>query len=220
MQRRETPRPHGVVRYRHGPGEDGTPGKGCRCPACRDAKAAYERHRTRMIAYGRWGGYTDAAGTRRRIQALMRNGWPLAKLTARLGVSREFESVVRGATDRVYPATAAAVAALYDELWDQAPPREARYDRMGSTRARNHAVARGWQPVGAWDDDPGSPHFIDDPDARPVPGCVRTERREWGAVAAETLELAGQGEHPDLIAARLGTTVKTVKRTLERAKAA
>lgn len=218
-RRRKTTRPHGTVRYRHGPDENGTPGRPCRCAACRDAKRVYEAHRTRMIAYGRWEGYADATGTRRRVQALMRNGWPLAKLAARLGVSREFETVARGETGQVYPATAEAVRALYDELWDQSPPREARYDRMGSTRARNRAIALGYQPVGAWDDSPG-PHFIDDPAAVPVPGCVRQDKRQYGSLTEEAAELAGHGEHPEMIAVRLGTSVKSVERTLTRIREA
>ena len=92
------------------------------------------------------------------------------------------------------------------------------WDRRAVAKAREYARENGFAPPQAWDDDPG-PHFIDDPAATPVPGWER-EGREWGVATADTVELAGYGVAPDLIAARLGTTVKTVKRTLERAKAA
>jgi hypothetical protein len=213
------PRPHGASRYRHGPGWDGTPGKGCRCTVCRRGRKAEEARRHQLIAAGEWEGYADASGTRRRIQALMRCGWPLAKLEARLGVSREIEEVVRpGGRVVVRPFTARAVAALYDELWDQPPPRAGRYDRAGSTRARNRAVAGGWPPPLGWDETPG-PHCIDDPDATPAPGWERGERREWGVVTADAVELAGFGVDPELIAVRLGVKAATVERALERYRA-
>ena len=220
MPPRKTTRPHGAGRYRHGPGEDGAPGKKCRCLVCRRARKAEDVRRERLIACGQWEGYADATGTRRRLQALMRCGWPLARLSARLGVSRELEAIVRpGGPPAIRAFTARAVAALYDELWDQVPPRQGRQYRAGSTRAVNRAVAEGWPPPQAWEDDPG-PHCIDDPAAVPAPGWERQDRREWGALAEEAAELGAQGENPEMIAARLGASVGTVTRTLERAKAA
>jgi len=213
---RATVRPHGAARYRHGPDEHGTEGKPCRCKTCREAKRRYEARRSRLIAYGQWEGYLDAAGTRRRLQALMFNGWTMAKLTARLGVSRELEGIVKERSVLVYPATAEAVKALYDELWNRQPPQAGRYDRMGATRARRRALALGYQPAGAWDDEPG-PHYIDDPAATPVPGCIRKERREWGALTEEAVELNELGEHVEMIAIRLGVKPETVERTLQRA---
>ena len=50
----------------------------CRCLACREAKNAYERHRTRQIAYGRWTAWADAEPARAQVLRLMRDagiGW-------------------------------------------------------------------------------------------------------------------------------------------------
>lgn len=215
MRRREYP--HGPLRYRHGPDENGTPGKGCHCPVCTDGKRRYEAHRARMIAYGRWEPTADATGTRRRIQALMRNGWSAARLAARLGMSREFEAILR-VRGVVKVSTAKAVAALYDELWDQQAPCLERYDRASSTRARNRAVKAGWPPPAAWDDE--GPHCIDDPDARSAEGWERRGGvRRYGVLAEEAAELAGHGEIPEMIAARLVASLASVERTLSRAAA-
>ena len=209
-------RPHGMTRYKNGPDQHGNPGRGCRCAACRAAVNAYERNRVRQIAYGRWQARTDAAGTRRRVQALMRAGWALGALGARAGRTRK--AMAKILTYRnVSPATAAWVRELYDDLWDRPPPEATRLEKGAATKARNYAREHGFAPVGAWDDDPGSPHFIDDPDAVPVPGCVRGDRPEWGALTENAVELAGQGEHVEMIAQRLGVKAKTVERTLQRA---
>ena len=195
------------VRYRNG------------CPACRDAKRAYEANRIHMIASGEWEGLADGTGARRRIQALVYGGWPLTWLSARLGGDSTLARKILARRCGLTAATDRAVRALYDDLWDQEPPAVTTWDRRAVAAARKHAREHGWVPALAWDEDPG-PHFIDDPAAVPVPGCVRGERREWGAVAADAAELDAQGEIPEMIAQRLGVTVKTVERTLQRALSA
>lgn len=47
---------------------------GCRCRPCRDAANAHARHRSRMIAYGRWQPYVDAQPAREHCQALLADG--------------------------------------------------------------------------------------------------------------------------------------------------
>ena len=42
----------------------------CRCRLCRDAASAYERHRQRQAAYGRWTPYVDAQPARDHVRAL------------------------------------------------------------------------------------------------------------------------------------------------------
>lgn len=160
-------RPHGLTRYNHGPDERGTPGKGCRCPECREANSAWARNQYRMIAYGRWQPFRDAAGTRRRLQALIWNGWSFTGLAARLGCTRQ---AVRARLDygKVTVAVEGAIRALYDDLWDQAPPEGTKDEKRAVTMARRYAREHGFVPVGAWDDDPG-PHCIDDPAAVPAP---------------------------------------------------
>ena len=168
--------PHGTRRrHKHGPDEHGNPGKGCGCTECREASNAYDRHRHRMIAYGRWEPHEDAAGTRRRVEALMWNGHSLTGLASALGWSRQvLRHKMRGR--RVSPASAAAVRALYDDLWDQPPPQGTPYERRAVTTARGYARERGWVPPLAWDED-----AIDDPAAVPAQGWRRRSERHPAA---------------------------------------
>jgi hypothetical protein len=102
----------------------------------------------------------DATGTRRRLQALVAGGWPQARLAVRLGMDPgNFSAAIN--SQQVKVRTVRAVRALYDELWC-ADPREHGVGNQAYSRARNHAQARGWAPVGCWDDD-----SIDDPAAFP-----------------------------------------------------
>lgn len=102
----------------------------------------------------------DATGTTRRLQALVASGWPQARLAARLGILASNFCLTITA-ERVTVRTARAVSSLYDALW-QLDPREHDVDNQAYSRARNHATAHNWAPVGAWDDD-----TIDDPAATP-----------------------------------------------------
>lgn len=205
---------HGLGRYKKGPDEHGTADKGCRCGTCRAANAAWQRNQRRMTAYGRWEGRTDAAGTQRRIQALMRNGWSMGLLSARLGCTRQVlrKQLLHGVW--VMADTAAQVRALYDVLWDQPPPERDRFERRAATVTREYARRNGFAPPLAWDDDD-----IDNPAARPADGWERREGREYGALAEEAAELAGHGEIPEMIAVRLAAPLASVERTLSRAAA-
>jgi hypothetical protein len=107
----------------------------------------------------------------------------------------------------VPPWFAAAVAALYDQVWDVPG---------GFAEAAAYANARGWAPPMAWDDNPGDPHFIDDPDApvsdwrpRPADPADRAEDiRDLMTAAAgyRTLQEVGWrlGISPDNAARLLG----------------
>jgi DNA-binding XRE family transcriptional regulator len=205
-------RPHGLPRYNRGPDEHGVSGRGCRCGTCRAAKASYGRHRDRMIAYGRWAPHVDATGSRRRLQALIRNGWSMPELAARLGCSRQ---ALRDRLDcaRVTAAGAARISVLYDSLWDRTPPQGTRYEKTAATMARRYAAERGWVPPLAWDE-------IDDPAASPADGWERGDdgKREWGTLTAEALELAGFGLDERQIAERLGVSAGTLSVTLARAR--
>lgn len=96
------------------------------------------------------GNLLPAAGTHRRLQALMALGWPLSVIAKRLGVhhDRIRQYLIQRS---VYATTAARVAALYDELSMTPGP---------SVRARREAARRGYVPPLAWDDE-----TIDDPAA-------------------------------------------------------
>jgi len=109
----------------------------------------------------------DAAGTRRRIQALGRIGWARAEVATRLGV----HPCAPGkwvANRCVTRDTAARVAALYTHLSTVPGP-----SRLAALRAQR----AGWPPPIAWDDD------IDDPHARPNLGAPDTDLVDEVAVA-------------------------------------
>lgn len=276
-------RQHGTnTRYVWGPDENGTPGRGCRCAACRNARRVAANHRNRMLIYGRWQPYVDAGparehirmlaasgigwkrtaelaglststvnkllygghgrppsrrirpeteaailavqpsvdllggsalvaatGTHRRVQALVAIGWSQQKLAVRLGMlPSNFGSMMR--RDEVYAATVRAVAALYDELWDQPPPEETHRNRIAANRARNYARNRGWAPPAAWDDD-----RIEDPGARPA-DWKRPERLSSAELAEEARELFSQGYSRARAAERLGVSVAALDKALER----
>jgi hypothetical protein len=213
----ESPRHGTPARYQRGPDEHGQPGKGCRCTPCREANTAYSGRRSRLIAYGRWQYQLDAAGTRRRLQALIWNGWSAAALAARYGCTRRAVRKML-AYERVSPATAAKVRALCAGLQYQPPPQGTPHERRAVTMARRYAREHGFAPIGAWDDEPG-PHFIDDPAAVPVPGAERGERRERGALYDEAVELLGFGLDLNQAAERLGVEKSTLSTTLSRERA-
>ena len=155
----------------------------------------------------------DATGTRRRLQALAAVGWSANRLADQLGVERAHVGrIIRGDNPRVSAATARAVRGLYDELWDQLPPEGTRWEKVSVSRTRNHARLQGWPPAAAWD-------AIDDPDASPAEGWERSEKRERGTLAAETLDLLGMGLDLTEAAERLGVSRSTLTTTLSRARA-
>ncbi|MCL2586095.1 MAG: hypothetical protein FWE35_26980, partial [Streptosporangiales bacterium] len=128
----------------------------------------------------------DATGTRRRIQALVRRGWSLSKISQRLRTDRANMKRLLTA-GKVRAETARKVRDLYNEIWDEPPPEDGHRDQIAASRARNRAEAEGWPPPAAWDDD-----RIDDPAAEPADGWRRRPRnRLKGAeLAAEARELA------------------------------
>ncbi|MFG3050351.1 hypothetical protein ACGFZP_05255 [Kitasatospora sp. NPDC048239] len=102
----------------------------------------------------------DATGSIRRLQALTAAGWPQAQLADRIGSTPgNISALLR--RDRTIVRTARAVRSSYNELWSTDPLTEG-VTAQAVARARNHARANGWAPVGAWDDD-----TIDDPAAVP-----------------------------------------------------
>lgn len=102
----------------------------------------------------------SARGTARRVQALAVAGWSFTEISRRLGYV--YSNVDRWITQPTISLQhAEAVADLFDELWDEQPPRasvhQLRIARMTSDRARRN----GWLPALAWDD-------IDEDDAPAV----------------------------------------------------
>lgn len=125
---------------------------GCRCPACRAAKVAYEKRRAHEAKQGR-PRLINAVGTHRRIRALMFMGWTQAEIARRLGMKSTKNINDFFAHPDVLRTTAERIAAIYDELSMVQGP---------SNRIAVLARNRGYAPPLAWDE-----ATIDDPDAKP-----------------------------------------------------
>lgn len=151
----------------------------------------------------------DATGTVRRLRALVARGWSQAKLADRLGIlPHNFPLTINA--ERVTVRTARAVRAMYDELWDQAPPEDSHRLKISVSRARNYARDRGWAPPMAWDDD-----TIDDPAAVPDLGA-ETSRQD--ALFENCEELLRQGFTVQQAAERLGVTEVNLRRVRARGR--
>lgn len=123
---------------------------GCHEACCR---AAHMRRRKHLRLHPN--PLVDVLGTRRRVEALAVLGWDRAEISRRLCRHRDWlHKVLLG--QRVQPATAAGIAALYDELRDVCPLTP--YARRIST----DAIARGAVAPDVWVD-------IDDPAEDPWP---------------------------------------------------
>lgn len=98
-----------------------------------------------------FGSVVSARGAQRRIQALVARGWSQQRLADALGVkcSTIFMLMSR---EGVRTSRHLEVVALYELMWNVAPPMEWRWDRAAATRSMNHARAEGWLPPLAWDD--------------------------------------------------------------------
>lgn len=170
------------------------------CDGCRRQAARYENERILARAAGRPLSM-PAVGTQRRLRALHRIGWPWRTLAERLGMDeRHFWSLVmRRGTTR--PDKAAAVAALYDELWDVPGP---------SARAVQNAERRGWAPPLAYDDD-----TIDDPAAEPQGIATYSHTR---ADDERIAQLTDQGLPAAVIAQMLGCSTRAVTRSRARGR--
>lgn len=94
----------------------------------------------------------DATGTRRRVQALMRIGWPSREVAARVGTNPH-ALLVRLSDERVSYAFAHRIADLYEELARTPGP---------SRHARTLAAHLGYPAPASWDDGQ-----IDNPRAKP-----------------------------------------------------
>jgi hypothetical protein len=114
----------------------------------------------------------DAAGSRRRLQALTAVGYSSTALAGHAGIAaRTVGDLVNGHTRTVSPALHRTVAALYDELWDQPPPEGTGAQRRAAAMARNRGAANSWPTPMGLDDEQ-----IDDSSYRP--------RARWRPTAA------------------------------------
>ncbi|MDR1213731.1 MAG: hypothetical protein LBK54_06590 [Propionibacteriaceae bacterium] len=164
-------------------------------------------------------------GTRRRIQALVAQGWDLSVLAGELGVTRKHLWRVvwgeRSASDILID----DVAGVYDRLWG-VDPVSCGVSRHQVATTRLWAAEAGWVGPLCWDDDE-----IDDPAAAPaglsggLDGPVEVVDpvvASAAALAESLLELLAAGVHPDVAAARCGyrqreSVIRRLRRAQERA---
>jgi hypothetical protein len=193
----------------------------CRCEPCKAAHIRQQkRYRMRRLTEDV---KVPRTGTRRRLQALAAIGWTSTDLAVRLGVDRTAVSENMRYEGPVLVTTAARTRALYDELSMTPGP---------SAIARARALAKGWAPPLAWDDD-----TIDDPKAKPYRQTKYEQTQTYRTVdevavervlAGEVLELteaerevvverlARLGLADGQIADRIGVWTETVLRTRRR----
>lgn len=157
----------------------------------------------------------DAAGTRRRLQALAAEGWSARQLAQR-GTYANYTNLTRilcGRKRRVAASTHKAVADLYDDLDGTLAPRDTREHRISATKAAGLAASSKWAPREAWDET-----TINDPAAGPRWDWVRTGNgsRSAADTAEDIRDLLSMGEHEELIAGRLGITAQRLRDILRR----
>ena len=111
------------------------------------------------------GALIDAAGTQRRLQALMLAGHTLTTIQAATGTSALGRVLVR---DTVTARIARLVRDYYDAHWDHVPTGQTPHAAGLIARTQTRARREGFLPALAWDDD-----TIDDPTAVGEDGSVR-----------------------------------------------
>lgn len=154
-------------------------------------------------------GWVDATGTRRRVQALVANGWPMDALAEHIGVNADTVSrITRQA--KVYTSTARAVLAVYDQYATESPQNHG-IEAWKADRTRRAAQAKNW-PDPVWWEDMG---HIDDPDFDPHAAERRLGRNELAAVRrAEVEHLASYGYDAEDIDGRVDLGLSTIRAIL------
>ncbi len=147
-----------------------------------------------------------AIGFRRRVQALVANGWTMTYLAVRLGVTVTNLSAALQ-REHVSAKRHRDAAALFDELQLPGP----------SERAKAYARKRKWPLPLEWDED-----MIDDPAARPVRARLTSTRSR---VSMARQDIAVRREQAKaliaagLTAAQVGERLGVDARSVERYKA-
>ena len=114
------------------------------------------------------GGKVPAAGSRRRVGALMAAGWPANHIAARAGLHRRTAGHVMH-RDTIYASTAQAIADTYTGLHSLKPTRHG-VAAGQATRARGWAARQGFPTIRYWAE---RMDVIDDPDFEPLYGVTR-----------------------------------------------
>ncbi|MEU5772643.1 hypothetical protein ABZ819_04975 [Streptomyces venezuelae] len=154
------------------------------------------------------GKYVDATGLRRRLQALRVLGWSACRLAdAASSAEARIQLICSGEQPTVRQVLAVKILKVYEELSQiPAPP------GRSATRTTRHALANGWAPPSAWDDD-----TIDDPTATPDFGDRVLNFRERAALRREEIiHFAWHGDTPEQILERLDheVSIATVRQVV------
>ncbi|MFM9635891.1 hypothetical protein [Streptomyces turgidiscabies] len=150
----------------------------------------------------------DGTGTRRRLQALIANGWPQLRLGEEMGITHHRLIWDHVRQDVVAAETARRTRALYDRLWN-VDPATAGVSTRFVRESKRLAVSNAWVPPGAWDDD-----YIDSPAATPDLG-ERVDR--YTAIAEDARWLIDEhGYTRSKAAHRLGITKDHLDRALSQ----
>lgn len=143
-------------------------------------------------------GFTDATGTRRRLQALTVLGYGVPEIARRTGVAvSTLHETAEGRWKNIRTSSAAKVARIYRELALRPAP-----TNRTTEMARNVGMERGWHGPMAWAD-------IDDPACEPEPDGVPAPRHVH---ADDVAELAAAGLDDKEIGLRLNVSPRTVLR--------
>jgi hypothetical protein len=160
----------------------------------------------------------SAWGTQRRLMALMNRSWAPQAIQRATGIPAA--EITNALTDHaaISPGLAERVAAAYDRLWDQQPPRATPEDRQLAAATAAHARRRGWPPPMAYDDD-----LIDLPGGAAAPGWQRGTRtkRRWADFAEDIAFVREHGGYRQaplaVVAMRLGVTRAALEQAHSRA---
>ncbi|NUR04364.1 MAG: hypothetical protein HOY79_50025 [Streptomyces sp.] len=122
----------------------------CRCKPCRIANREAHAERDRLLAYGRWNPWVDAAPVRDHIGYLQACGMGQRAIAAAAGVDRKrVQAILNGRPERgtgpqewVRPALAAAVLAVEPTLETLAP--STLMSPIGTRRRVQALVSAGW----------------------------------------------------------------------------
>ncbi|NUQ95348.1 MAG: hypothetical protein HOY79_01860 [Streptomyces sp.] len=122
----------------------------CRCKPCKEANRQAHAERERLLAYGRWQPYVDAAPVRDHIRYLQACGMGQRTIAAAAGVDRKrIQNILTGRPERgtgpqekSRPALATAVLAVEPTLENLAP--STLISPIGTRRRVQALVAVGW----------------------------------------------------------------------------
>ncbi|MYR30534.1 MULTISPECIES: helix-turn-helix domain-containing protein [unclassified Streptomyces] len=154
-------------------------------------------------------GWTDATGSRRRLQALAVIGHSPNALAPLLGLDAGWVyRIADGRAARVSGQTALRLTALYRQLLQRPAP-----TGHGPVRSRNRAARLGWHGPLAWAD-------IDDPACEPETDDTEPRGTRERVDETEVARLVADGWRDEEIAAELGCHPRTIRRARARLRAA